>query len=126
MNLHQLIFELRQRNVLKVASVYAVSAAGAVQLLTATAPFLGIPDYLVTLFIILSIIGLPITIFLSWKYEIIEEKDMVRNHPSPDHGSGKSIATINLRTILILILAAVAITALIYSSTLRQLKSNPL
>ncbi len=116
MNLHQLVDELRQRNVLKVASIYAVTAAGAVQLLTATAPFLMIPDYLVTLFIICTILGFPFVIFISWKYEMIEEKDVVRQERVIPSYPQSILSSINVKTGLVLILAVIGICTLLYTS----------
>ena len=62
--------ELKRRKVLKNLGVYGAAA----MVITTTAatlfPFLLIPDWMVRFIIVLAILGIPITFFLSWTYDL--------------------------------------------------------
>ena len=65
--------ELKRRKVIKVIAMYSATAfiimeAGEIML-----PRLGLPDWTVTFIIILLIVGFPITIILSWIFDITPE-----------------------------------------------------
>ncbi len=65
--------ELKRRKVFRVIAMYAATAfiimeAGEIML-----PRLGLPDWTVTFIIVLIIIGFPITIILSWIFDITPE-----------------------------------------------------
>lgn len=65
--------ELKRRKVFRVIAMYAATAfiimeAGEIML-----PRLGLPDWTVTFIIVLLIIGFPITIILSWIFDITPE-----------------------------------------------------
>jgi TolB-like protein len=65
--------ELKRRKVIKVIAMYAATAfiimeAGEIML-----PRLGLPDWTVTFIIILLIVGFPITIILSWIFDVTPE-----------------------------------------------------
>ena len=65
--------ELKRRKVIKVIAMYAATAfiimeAGEIML-----PRLGLPDWTVTFIIILLIVGFPISIILSWIFDVTPE-----------------------------------------------------
>ena len=62
--------ELSRRKVFKSLGVYAGVAFVTMQLAADLFPYLYLPDWTVTLIIILAILGFPITFLLSWKYDI--------------------------------------------------------
>ena len=65
--------ELKRRKVLKTLGVYGAAAIVIIQLAASVFPFLYLPDWTVTLVIVLVILGFPITFFLSWTYDLKRE-----------------------------------------------------
>ena len=69
----QFFQELKRRKVLKTLGVYGAAAIVISQLAASVFPFLYLPDWTVTLVIVLVILGFPITFFLSWTYDLKRE-----------------------------------------------------
>ncbi len=65
--------ELKRRKVIKVIAMYAPIAFIIMEASDIMLPRLGLPDWTVTFLIILLIIGFPITIILSWIFDITGE-----------------------------------------------------
>lgn len=65
-----LISELRRRNVFRVGAAYGVVAWLLVEVSDTVFPRLGLPDWTVTLVIVLLILGFPLALFLAWAYEL--------------------------------------------------------
>jgi len=63
------IDELRRRKVIRVAVVYAVVAWVLIQVAQATFPPLNLPQWTITLVIMLAILGFPISIAMAWALE---------------------------------------------------------
>ncbi len=66
----KLIQELKRRKVFRVAGVYAVVAWIIMQIGEVTFPALLLPEWALTLVIVLLLIGFPIAILLSWAFDI--------------------------------------------------------
>jgi TolB-like protein/cytochrome c-type biogenesis protein CcmH/NrfG len=66
-------FELKRRNVYKVAVAYAVVGWLLVQVATQVFPFLEIPTWVVRLVIALVVIGFPIALVIAWAFEATPE-----------------------------------------------------
>ena len=64
------IQELKRRKVFKTLGVYAAAALIIIQVADIVFPRLLLPDWTVTLIVVLVIIGFPITFFLSWTYDL--------------------------------------------------------
>ena len=62
--------EIKRRKVFQVAAVYAVVAWLAVQVITSIETPLGLPDWVDTLVIVLLTIGFPITLIISWAFNV--------------------------------------------------------
>ena len=62
--------ELRQRNVFKVGSAYAIVAWLLVQVASTVFPDLGLPSWASPLVTVLLLIGFPIALLLAWAYEL--------------------------------------------------------
>ena len=78
------IDELKRRNVIRVATVYAVAAWLLIQIVATTFPILHLPDWSVTLVTVLILIGFPLALILAWAFELTPEglkkdKDLDRN-----------------------------------------------
>jgi Tol biopolymer transport system component len=62
--------ELRRRRVFHVAAVYAVVGWLVVQVSATTFPYLGLPPWLVTAVIVVTVLGFPIALVLAWALEV--------------------------------------------------------
>ena len=65
--------ELKRRKVIKVIAMYAATAFIIMEAADIMLPRLGLPDWTITLVIILLIIGFPIAIVLSWIFDLTSE-----------------------------------------------------
>jgi len=65
--------ELKRRKVFRVLAMYAATAFIILEASDIMLPRLGLPDWTVTLVIILVIIGIPITAIVSWIFDITPE-----------------------------------------------------
>ncbi len=72
-NFIQLLNELKRRKVFRVLAMYAATAFIIMEAGDIMLPRLGLPDWTVTFLIILLIGGFPITIILSWIFDITPE-----------------------------------------------------
>src|SRR5438477_1305185 len=62
--------ELKRRNVYKVAVAYIVAGWALSQGIAQVFPVFDIPNWLIRLFVVLIIIGLPIALVLAWSFEL--------------------------------------------------------
>jgi TolB-like protein/Flp pilus assembly protein TadD len=69
----EFIEELQRRRVIRVALVYLVAAWLIIQVAQATFPALLLPDWTVTLVVVLSVLGFPVALILAWAYRIEAE-----------------------------------------------------
>ena len=65
--------ELKRRNVYRVAVAYVVVAWLLIQVATQVFPFFDIPNGVVRLVVLLLVLGFPISLVLSWAFEITPE-----------------------------------------------------
>ena len=65
--------ELKRRKVFRVVAMYAATAFIIMEAADIMLPRLGLPDWSVTLLIILLMIGFPIAAIISWIYDITPE-----------------------------------------------------
>ena len=62
--------ELKRRHIYRVGAAYAVVAWGVLQLVNNLAPALKLPDWALTLIVVLLAIGFPITLIFAWVHEL--------------------------------------------------------
>ena len=62
--------ELRERRVFRVAAAYLIIAFGALQVTDILAPALGLPDWTITLVLVLAIAGFALAVVLAWAYDV--------------------------------------------------------
>jgi len=65
--------ELRRRKVIKVIAMYAATAFIILEVVDIVLPRLGLPDWTVTLVIVLIAIGFPIAVIFSWIFDVTPE-----------------------------------------------------
>ena len=63
-----LFAELRRRNVFRVGAAYAVVAWVIMQVTDLAAPALRLPEWVMSLVLLLLLLGFPIALFLAWAY----------------------------------------------------------
>lgn len=68
--LFRFLAELRRRRVYHVAVVYAAAAFVAAQAAEIFLPRLGLPDWTVTLVVVLAVTGFPVALILGWVFDI--------------------------------------------------------
>ena len=74
--------ELKRRNVFRVAVVYAATAFVVMQAAELMLPRLGVPDWSLTLILVLVLLGFPIALVLAWALELTPE-GIRRSQPLP-------------------------------------------
>jgi len=74
--------ELKRRKVYHVAGVYVVVAFALWEGADIAFPRLGLPDWTVTLVLVLTLLGLPVALILAWAYEIKPEEPK-ETEPTP-------------------------------------------
>src|SRR5881392_2871216 len=73
MNARSFFSELKRRRVYGVAVAYVVVAWLFIQVATQVFPFFGIPNSVVRLIVLLTIVGFPIAVVCAWAFEITPE-----------------------------------------------------
>lgn len=73
MNISNFIEELRRRNVIKVATAYAIAGWLIIQISTSVFPAFEFPNWTTQFVIILVGIGFPLTLIFAWAFELTPE-----------------------------------------------------
>ena len=106
------VFELKRRNVFRVALLYAVASWLLLQVADVGVSLLGLPDWTGRFVFLLLLIGFPLVIVFSWAYDITpegvkREKDVPRDQSITDETARK----LNTAVIALLVLAVVGMIA---------------
>ncbi len=83
--LREFLVELRRRKVYRVAVVYAVVAFVIWQAAEIAFPALHLPEWTLTLVVVLTLVGFPIALLLAWAFEITPE-GVKLTEPRADEG----------------------------------------
>lgn len=70
--------ELRRRKVFRVAAVYAATAFVVLQAADIILPRVGVPDWVMSLVVVLTVLGFPIALVLAWALELTPEGGIER------------------------------------------------
>src|SRR5437763_2362113 len=104
MNARSFFAELKRRRVYSVVAAYVVVAWLFIQVTTQVFPFFSIPNWVVRLIVLLTIIGFPIAVVCAWAFEVTWEG--IKLEAQVDHTITRK--TGRKLTALIVIIAAVA------------------
>jgi TolB-like protein/Tfp pilus assembly protein PilF len=104
MNARSFFSELKRRRVYNVAVAYVVAAWLLVQVATQVFPFFNIPNWVVRLVVLLTIVGFPVSLVCAWAFEMTPEGIKLEG----DVDRRVTRKTGRKLTALIVILAAVA------------------
>ena len=84
-----LLSELSRRKVYRVAAVYAAVSFVVWQASEIAFPALGLPDWSITLVVVLTLVGFPVALVLAWAYEVTPE-GVVRTDGSGSGADGRA------------------------------------
>ena len=96
------IDELKRRNVFRVGAAYAVVAWLILQVIDIAFPRLGLPDWTITLILVLLLVGFPIGLILAWAFELTP--DGVKK--TEDAGGNESVRALGGYKLNLLIVGA--------------------
>jgi TolB-like protein len=109
--LRSLVAEFRRRHVIRVAALYAAVAWLLIQAATTILPRLALPDWTITLVIVLTLFGFPIALVLAWSYDLtpdgVQRTDATTAAP-PDPPTAAAPAATRYASTLALALVIVA------------------
>jgi TolB-like protein/Flp pilus assembly protein TadD len=111
--------ELKRRNVVRVAILYAVIGWLVLQVADLAMPRLGIPPWGVSLVIMLVVLGFPLALVLAWAFELTPE-GIKRTHEVEHHESITHLTGRKLDFLIIGVLAAALLFVVVDSYVLRE------
>ncbi|MFN1835229.1 hypothetical protein AB2B38_008205 [Balneola sp. MJW-20] len=107
MHLNKIFEELKRRNVIKVATAYAVTGWLIIQVVTAVEEPLNLPGWFDTAIIVLVLIGLPVALIIAWAFELTPDGLVKTEEVSPDQSktgnTGKRINKLIITSLSLLI-----------------------
>jgi TolB-like protein len=84
MNLGNFFAELKRRHVYRVAIAYGVVAWLLIQVATQVSPFFEIPNFVVRLVVLVTMLGFPIAVIVAWAFEMTPEGLRRANEIAPN------------------------------------------
>jgi TolB-like protein len=103
-----LLAELKRRKVVRVAVVYAATAFVILQVADIMLPSLGVPDWALSLVVLLLILGFPVALVLAWALEVTPEGIKRTDGGSTEAGEVTAVpALLGKRTVFV---AAIMLT----------------
>lgn len=96
-----ILAKLRQRQVFKVATIYAVSAWPLIQIADLAVPALGLPDSVMTMLLQIFLVGFPISLIFAWLFNFTA-KGIVRANEEVEQSlvGEQSTSQVNVQTTL--------------------------
>ncbi len=101
--------EIKRRRVVRIALIYGAVAFGILQGADIVVPAMQLPDWVLSLLVAIALVGFPITIVLSWIYDITPQ-GIVRTGTDAS-AADRSVGWLSSGTVIVLGGIAVAITA---------------
>jgi TolB-like protein len=96
--------EIKRRKVFRVAAVYAATAFVVLQAADLALPRLGVPEWAMSLIVVLLALGLPIALVLGWALELTPDGVRVTRRATADSGDGSAPALLGGRTLVVVAL----------------------
>lgn len=110
--MENILHQLQQRQVFKVATIYAVSAWPLIQIADLSVPALGMPDSVMTMLLQVFVAGFPIALIFAWLFNFTPD-GIVR--ASADSHS-QSEQPINLKATLAVVGSLLVLTTVLFAS----------
>jgi TolB-like protein len=95
-----LFAELKRRKVFRVAVVYAATAFAVLQAADIMLPRVGVPDWVMNLFVVLTILGFPIALLLAWALEVTPDGSIQRTETT-ETAPTETPALLGARTVVV-------------------------
>jgi TolB-like protein len=92
--------ELKRRKVVRVAVVYAATAFAIVQAADVMLPRLGVPEWALTLIVVLVVLGFPVAVVLGWALELTPDGIKRTEAAAAESGDAATPAMLGKRTVL--------------------------
>jgi TolB-like protein/Tfp pilus assembly protein PilF len=108
------IEQLKQRQIFKVATIYAVSAWPLIQIADLSVPALGLPDSVMTLLLQVFVAGFPISLIFAWLYNFTAH-GIVRANVT---GNVDSDSKANVHTTIAIVGSLILVSAIILGTQL--------
>jgi hypothetical protein len=90
-----LIAELKRRNVFRVGVAYAIVAWLLIEVASVVLPALHLPDWALTLLVVLIVAGFPLALIVAWAFELTPEGIKRESAVDPDesitHVTGRKL-----------------------------------
>lgn len=100
--------EAKRRQMLQVATIYAVSAWPLIQIADLSVPALGLPDSVMTLLLQIFIAGFPVSLILAWLFNVTDKGivrvDDIEAANSPPKANRQTYATVAGSLVLVLLM----------------------
>jgi hypothetical protein len=96
--------EIKRRRVFRVGAVYAATAFVVLQAADITLPRLGVPEWAMSLIVVLLGLGFPVALVLAWALELTAGGVRVTRGATADTGDGGAPALLGGRTIAVVAL----------------------
>ena len=127
--MEQVINQLKQRQVFKVATIYAVSAWPLIQIADLAVPALGLPDSAMTLLLQIFIAGFPLCLVFAWLFNftskgIVRAKDDLAESSEPKANIRVTIAVAG--SLLLVFLATLGTQLLMEEEAIAQVPPQQL
>jgi len=104
----RLLRELGRRHVARVAIIYAAVAFACLEAADIIIPALGFPDWAIRWVVVFALLGFPITLILSWVYDL-SPRGITRTEPSREGRGEPKTDTARLVIVAILMVASAAL-----------------
>jgi TolB-like protein/Tfp pilus assembly protein PilF len=108
------IEELKQRQVIKVATIYAVSAWPLIQIADLSVPALGLPDSVMTLLLQVFVAGFPISLIFAWLFNFTSHGIVRANVIDSQDGAPQA----NFHTTIAIVGSLILVSAIILGTQL--------
>jgi hypothetical protein len=79
--------ELKRWKVIRVALVYAATAFVVLQAADLVLPRLGVPEWAMSLVVVLALLGFPLALWLAWAFDVTPD-GVVRTEPQRQGSAG--------------------------------------
>lgn len=111
--LTNLLGEMRRRRVFRMTAIYLVAAWAAVQVAAEAFPALNIPEAAIRYVWIVGLVGFPIAVVFSWKYDITTEGIVRTRAADEDAAADHSLKKVDYAVLAVL---AVVVMATLYNA----------
>lgn len=123
MNISNFIQELKRRNVIKVAVAYAIAGWLIIQIAATVFPTFNFPEWTTQFVIILTLIGLPISVIIAWAFELtpegIQKSEDVEITESVTASTGKKLNGVII-TVLSVAIIFLVIERIFFAPTVKE------